>query len=485
MYVCTRGIVSPMTMPEQHNITQDEFLIPVKETISAFRNHLISHPRTILSARYGDGKSFFLKKFEEDVDARGEFVFLTLYPVNYQVVENRDIFDLIKYDLIFQLYTKGLIQNSSKKISTSILLYHYIISHQWELAQFFCEAGAMVGILPEQLGKLIGSGSKVLADWEKYKKEFGNGDAAVERFYDKIDRHYLYEADAITAFIKETIAEYRTQNPNKKIVLVIEDLDRLDPAHLFRILNVLSAQVDYAYRYGLSTERITVAGNKFDVDNVLLVMDYDNTKSIYHHFYGPEASFEGYINKFISHGVFRYSLTQERYKHFADYVARSMNLNLSLVHEMLPEGIFKDKTIREVDAAMRDTAVQVLYQPQYLNLDNIIHLPIEMLQLMVIMRRLGLDDESIARRVEQAITNCPNEIMMYIGGFWLSYKRRTAIDSFYIPAREKSNIYQINIIEVRKDGYARVEVKEFLQISQQKRENLREFAKYMLNMVAV
>lgn len=33
-------------------------IIPIDNRITAFTNHLYSHPRTILSARYGDGKSF-------------------------------------------------------------------------------------------------------------------------------------------------------------------------------------------------------------------------------------------------------------------------------------------------------------------------------------------------------------------------------------------------------------------------------------------
>ena len=34
----------------------------------------------------------------------------------------------------------------------------------------------------------------------------------------------------------------------KKPVLIIEDLDRLDPKHLFRILNVVSAHIDDSNR---------------------------------------------------------------------------------------------------------------------------------------------------------------------------------------------------------------------------------------------
>ena len=75
----------------------EELYIPVDDVIREFRKHLLSHPRTILSAKYGDGKSFFLREFEMDKKVQENFVFLELFPVNYQVVENKDIFNLIKY----------------------------------------------------------------------------------------------------------------------------------------------------------------------------------------------------------------------------------------------------------------------------------------------------------------------------------------------------------------------------------------------------
>lgn len=45
-------------------------IIPIDNRITAFTNHLYSHPRTILSARYGDGKSFFLSKFIKEKKSR-------------------------------------------------------------------------------------------------------------------------------------------------------------------------------------------------------------------------------------------------------------------------------------------------------------------------------------------------------------------------------------------------------------------------------
>lgn len=40
--------------------------IPIDKAIIDFKNHLLSHPRTILSAKYGDGKTYFLSKFVND-----------------------------------------------------------------------------------------------------------------------------------------------------------------------------------------------------------------------------------------------------------------------------------------------------------------------------------------------------------------------------------------------------------------------------------
>ena len=39
-----------------------DFEIPVDERMLEFKRHLDCHPRTILSAKFGDGKSYFLNK---------------------------------------------------------------------------------------------------------------------------------------------------------------------------------------------------------------------------------------------------------------------------------------------------------------------------------------------------------------------------------------------------------------------------------------
>ena len=64
---------------------------------------------------------------------------------------------------------------------------------------------------------------------------------------------------------------------HKKVVLIVEDLDRIDPAHLFRILNIFSAHIDYCYKNAVIPDR-SIVGNKFGFDNIVLVCDFSNIK---------------------------------------------------------------------------------------------------------------------------------------------------------------------------------------------------------------
>lgn len=477
-------------MQESEEILQkNEFMIPVDKTIEEFMKHLWAHPRTILSASYGDGKSYFLKKFEEHNDMKGYFVFLKLYPVNYQVVENRDIFELIKYDLIFQLFISGMI-NPKEPISDKVLLPWFIMTQGESIASWVSKICGLIGVdYPEFNAAVLTMNAlptivKWKKKWEKFKETNKEPDSEISSFIQKIDKHYLYEADAVSVFIREAIAEYKSKEENKRVVLVIEDMDRLDPAHLFRILNVLSAQVDYAYRYGVSPDRRTVAGNKFGVDNVLLVMDYENTKSIYQHFYGADTNFEGYINKFISHNVFYYSLTQEKYKYFSEYLNKEVKIRMELVHALLPDNVFDKKTIREIVAAMKDTEKQLFFLPSYVDINHNVQLPKEILQLMVVLRRLGKNDDEIAKQVESAIINHPFQMMFYLGGFWLQFRGKTISDSFFIKSGESGNMYHINIFEVLENGFARIEIKEIVLREHIKLANMREFAGYLMQYMA-
>lgn len=83
-----------------------------KQKIEDFKKYLGTSPRIILSAKFGDGKTTFLKEItDESNDEFNDYQFFTIYPVNYVVSKNEDIFEYIKRDIIKQLAEKKLLDN--------------------------------------------------------------------------------------------------------------------------------------------------------------------------------------------------------------------------------------------------------------------------------------------------------------------------------------------------------------------------------------
>src|SRR5690606_21418856 len=105
----------------------------------------------------------------------------------------------------------------------------------------------------------------------------------------------LTEIDAISRLIVD--ANNIAKKEDKTNALIIDDLDRIDPEHIFRIINVFSAHRDY------STQE-----HKFGFDKVILVCDISNIRRIYEHRYGIGVDFNGYISKFADTMIFDYNV---------------------------------------------------------------------------------------------------------------------------------------------------------------------------------
>jgi hypothetical protein len=111
----------------------------------------------------------------------------------------------------------------------------------------------------------------------------------------------IYEDNFFTQLIRGLL-EQLEEKTGKKNALIIEDLDRIDPDHVFRILNVISAHYD-TYKYSETQE----SHNKFGLDKIITVCDKNNIKSVFHHRFGSQADFTGYFNKFYSVAPFEFS----------------------------------------------------------------------------------------------------------------------------------------------------------------------------------
>jgi len=295
-------------------MNNNAFKIPVDGAIGRFYDHLSNHDRTILSAKFGDGKSYFLQKFMADEKVKENYVFLTLYPVNYQVEENRDVFELIKYDLLIQMFVQKIMEPDFKMSKV----------HAWGWCLQLHAPTLVEGLLPifsslcldEASAKMMAAFLMAQKTVGKIKKKAGElmepvRDRQIENFIKEIAKNPVSGQDVVTEIIQQGIAAYKDEHPDKKIVLVIEDMDRMDPAHLFRILNVFSAHIDYNYRFGVNSNQPFV-GNKFGLNKVVFVMSFENTEHIFHHLYGEGSDFNGYISKFCSSNIFCYSFSSEK-----------------------------------------------------------------------------------------------------------------------------------------------------------------------------
>lgn len=387
-------------------ITPGDNFIPVDAAMERFENHLLSHDRVILSAKFGDGKTFFLDKFKEKCKESEDspFEFITLYPVNYQVLENKDIFELIKHDVLLQILQLGII-DVNYEVTDRMAFEFYVQSHFSSVGESFLSMLKACGA-DDGVTKALFAAFKS-ANWLKslkkhvdaFKKEVDQTEF-LDKYLAMFDEKSVYENDIITKIIRENITDFQKRH-NKKVVLVIEDMDRLDPAHLFRIMNVFSAHMDYGYRSMLSVDN-TLVGNKFGVSNVVFVMHEKNTEAIFHHFYGECADYDGYMSKFYNKDIFRFSLAEEKEAYALSLIEQETGLDRSIVAEYFPNSILKDKAIRQIIFALDKVEEQI----PYIELKPNVHPNTQLLKLIIIAKRLGVSRKLIIEVMESHIKEC-------------------------------------------------------------------------------
>ena len=273
--------------------------IDISNNINDFRQVFESESRIIFSAKFGDGKSYFLNEFMKSYnEKKNDYYFITLHPVNYVVEENRDVIEYIKRDILFQLIKDNRIYDFKEgydKIFDAVCNGESLL----KLADFAASIIPVKG-LKEGYKALKGLVSTI-DEKRKVKDVLHVVDDYLNGFYGKSGS--ISECDAFTYLIQKSLERMMA-----KSVLIIEDLDRIDPAHLFRIMNVLSSQVDNPYYSEIPH------GNKFGFDKIILVMDYEIAKHLFHHFYGKEANYEGYMNKFLNTLPYSYSIKEEAHR---------------------------------------------------------------------------------------------------------------------------------------------------------------------------
>lgn len=299
-------------------------IISIKHKLEQFKTHLLDNKRVILSAKFGDGKTCFLEDVKKTLSK--EFYFITLYPVNYAVAKNEDVFEYIKRDILLQLANDGILSNIDfEAVADSIFCWENLR----EVISFLlsCVSG----------GEFY---KKLLVKAEKFKKEYDKRKSTWDKYnlFFTNQKGGLYEHDAYTKMIEsgiEYIGNPTKPQGGKKPVLIIEDLDRIDPGHLFRILNVLGAHID-----------TNKDENKFGFENIVVVLDYITTEHIFYHFYGQDANYYGYMSKFMSCYPFEYSIKEIAKDYVYDYIEKECKVPRNIAFK-IDVGFKYEKSVRQ------------------------------------------------------------------------------------------------------------------------------------------
>ena len=265
--------------------------------INDFKNHLEvdQNERIIFSGKYGAGKTKFLADFfssENQITFLGQekYEVYRIFPINYSIASNEDILRYIKYDIIIEMLKQSISFNDIK-LNLIDTLPEYVKKNLHKIT------AALVYMIPKvgkEVVNIFEKLDKLKEDFLKFHDETAktNEDKLAE-YLDTLElkEGSLYETDITTKIIAETVN--RTEN---KSILIIDDIDRLDPEHVFRILNVFASHFDSIATTGYK--------NKFNFDKIIIVCDFNNIRNLFHHRYGTEADFNGYMDKFYSSEVY-------------------------------------------------------------------------------------------------------------------------------------------------------------------------------------
>ena len=374
--------------------------------LNNFAQYLEKTDRIILSAKFGDGKTYLLNELRNDEAMKDKYEFFTICPVNYSVAKNEDVFEYIKRDIIVQLHERKLLENIDlNALFGSVFTFDDLTS----VVSF------LLSFVP--MGKFYNKVyNKFLEIKKKYDEKKHTADKYLLQFANTAG--CIYEEDGYTKLIRmaiEWISQDHSLNGGewkaKKPVLIIEDLDRLGPKHLFRILNVVSAHID-------DSNRPDIVGNKFGFNNIVLVMDYDVTKHIFHHFYGAQACYEGYMSKFLSREPFRYSIKSIMIRDFEAQLGEKLG-----IHELLPYlKHFREKlagsSLRDLYKLTQFDTDSYFKVSKYCYSKGSMPTSLPLFHLIIYMMECGMPVE----KIEEDLRSLNNFIFQTSNGYSIQYK---------------------------------------------------------------
>ncbi|NQU83693.1 MAG: NTPase KAP, partial [Parcubacteria group bacterium] len=254
-----------------NEVKEKEFKIPIKELFPIFEKHLAigNNGRILFSGKFGIGKTYFLKEFFRTNSKYDTFHFS---PVDYQINSNEDISEFLKYDILVELNKKN--KDIFQEGDYNNLLDLQRLFSIWGKNNFTEIFKTGLSCIPK-LGRPLKEVTGLVENFYTFKQEIEAGEKGfVKDFLKRIKEKNITEADYLSELLKEKIQKEKAE---KQSILILDDLERIDPEHIFRILNIFSAHFDSQNKE---------LPNKFGFDKIILVADVQNLKSIFHHKYG-------------------------------------------------------------------------------------------------------------------------------------------------------------------------------------------------------
>lgn len=278
-----------------------------------FYRHLSDdeNTRILFSGKFGIGKSTFLDYFFKNSDKSSQYQVVKINPINYSVLANEDVMTYVKYDILYELSNSNIKVFEKEFIS---LINSLQVYGQYNALRLL---SSLILLIPK-FGKQGFQFFQVVNDhYEKFKsiKERAEDEMKlVNEFMNGLESNPYshYENSATTQMIEKVIDRL---SDGKEKILIIDDLDRIDPHHIFRIINVLSANINNKFSGEV----------KFGFDKIILVCDEINIRNIYRSNFGNNVDYNGYIDKFYSKHVFNFNNRSIIHK-YIDNVCSSFSL---------------------------------------------------------------------------------------------------------------------------------------------------------------
>ncbi|MCK4355128.1 hypothetical protein KAW43_02110 [Candidatus Parcubacteria bacterium] len=319
---------------ENKKIIEEEFKIPIEELFPKFKEHLEikDNSRILFSGKFGIGKTYFLKEFFRA--NQEEYEVFHFSPINYQINSNEDISEFLKYDILVELNRKNkdIFQENDYNNLIDLQRLFFV----WGKNNFTEIFKNGLSYIPK-LGRPLKETAKLVENFWTFKQKIEAGEKGIiENFLKKIKEENIAETDYLSELLREKIQKQKNE---KQSILILDDLERIDPEHIFRILNVFSAHFD------LQNKELP---NKFGFDKIILVADIQNLKSIFHHKYGEQTDFSGYFNKFFTVEIFQFKNEEIIEEAMNEIISRFQTENENLSKELNNSAFFLTIFLKDI-----------------------------------------------------------------------------------------------------------------------------------------